>query len=113
MAALRTTKYSYNCAIPLCVTKGSNSFHTFPSNSVQREKWLKICQIRVAKSHQRVCQKHFEKSDYYTQGGIRSRLKPGVVPSLCLPFVPDIEESMDQIEHVTSPVTEVRSRPSI
>jgi hypothetical protein len=132
-AALKAKKYGFKCAIPLCVTKGSSGFHIFPSSKflIQREEWLKVCQISEAKPIQRVCKIHFESSDYHDQvhGSSMPRLKRGVVPSLFLPpaavpsvpsvtllpsiMPPDIEEFMDQTECLISPVTKVRSRPCI
>jgi hypothetical protein len=128
MATLRAKKYSFKCAIPLCATTGSTGLHNFPSNPVQREKWLKICQLPEAKTIHRVCKIHFESSDYHGQvyGASIPRLMRRVVPSLFLPpaavpsvpsvtllpsvVPPDIEEFMDQTECWNSPVTEVRSR---
>jgi hypothetical protein len=118
MAALRA-KYAHNCVIPRCVTKGSNSFHRFPTNSVQREKWLKVCQMSMAKNHHRVCQQHFEKSDYCIQAPGRvmaPRLKPGVVPSLCLPPVSSVTTEPSEPSEPSVPLVrsdQVRSRPSI
>jgi hypothetical protein len=112
MATGGATKFSSKCAVPLCATKGSSGFHIFPSNPIQREKWLKLCQLPEAKPVQRVCKIHFESSDYY-DGDKMPRLKRGVVPSLFMPPVPSIhsvsynEEPMDQIECLSSPVTKI------
>ena len=79
-----------HCCVPLCSSSAkfnsSLSFHTFPSDHQQRQKW--IVKIRrekfVISHHTRVCSRHFVSEDVVepaAEGG-RRRLKPGAVPVL-------------------------------
>jgi hypothetical protein len=100
---MSTFKRGYNpryyCAVPLCTTKGVSGFHMFPASLCLREKWLKICQISTAKSSTRVCQLHFNKSDYVIAPGtlndlnkeMRPRLRMGACPALHVPI--DLSDS--------------------
>jgi hypothetical protein len=87
-------KNSYYCSVPQCKTKGAiGRFHNFPINPDLRAKWLNICQLSKVKSTNRVCQRHFNKSDYFYAPGTlnslneerRAGLNIGALPVLHLP----------------------------
>jgi hypothetical protein len=104
-----TTHTSFYCCVPLCKTKGSAGFHSFPSNPALRAKWQNICQ--VSKANSRICHRHFKKSDYMGRfNDLESlmthrfkRLKIGTCPSLHVPnhesanYSSDSNSSMDPL----------------
>jgi hypothetical protein len=99
------------CSVPQCKRKGGAGFHQFPTNPDLRAKWLNKCQLSTAKNSSRVCQFHFNKSDYQIVPGtlndlnevMLARLKKGAVPVLHLPkneSINDSVSSMDPLKYV-------------
>jgi hypothetical protein len=83
LATKRGTRYTIHCSMPLCKTKGAGAgFHSFPTNPDLRSKWLNICQLSTAKTNKRVCQLHFEKSDYFIAPGTVNALNKEMIPRL-------------------------------
>ncbi|XP_004640377.1 DNA transposase THAP9 [Octodon degus] len=71
------------------------SFHQFPTDTVQRSKWIRAVN-RVDPRSKKIwipgpgailCSKHFQESDFESYG-VRRKLKKGTVPSLSLCKVP-------------------------
>jgi hypothetical protein len=90
----RKLYYTMYCSVPQCTTKRGATSHTFPTNPDLRAKWQKICQLSTVKQHNRVCQRHFNKSDYFYAPGTfndlnetirKARLNKGAFPSLHVP----------------------------
>lgn len=76
------------CCVPFCKMRQVKgvSFHEFPSNAEQREKWLKAVsrknfKINSTSASSVVCEKHFKPTDYL-QTKKNKRLKAGAVPSI-------------------------------
>jgi hypothetical protein len=77
----------YKCSVPLCSTKAAHGFHSFPANPDSRLKWQNICQLSKVTSHNKVCQLHFDKSDYMiapgTLNGLNEAIKPRLEKDAC------------------------------
>ncbi|KAL0129512.1 hypothetical protein PUN28_001640 [Cardiocondyla obscurior] len=80
-----------HCCVRGCSTGVSLPSHTFPKDTIMLNKWKKAVyseKIEGLTNEQLrkcvVCYKHFADTDYEAMYRLR-RLKPGVVPSLCLP----------------------------
>lgn len=79
-----------HCFVPGCGSEHGRtadiSYHEFPSDDRQREKWLKVIarkdrQPNFNSNSSRVCSRHFKDSDYKLTGTKR-RLLPDAVPSM-------------------------------
>lgn len=60
----------------------SVSFHRFPKNDVQREKWLKslgLDRMKISTST-KLCSKHFPEDSFRVRDGGRRDLKPSAIP---------------------------------
>ena len=75
--------YMKKCTVKNCDSNDSMAdikFHTFPSDSAQRQQWVIIsqrpeCEI---KKYSKMCSLHFAKNEYAGNG---YRLKKGAIPS--------------------------------
>jgi hypothetical protein len=100
VAVMKTSsKIKSKCSVPLCTSKGMGGFHNFPVYLKFRANWQNICQLSKVRAKDRVCQRHFDKSDYTTPPGsfthstltnqpllpLKPRLKTGAYPSLHVP----------------------------
>jgi hypothetical protein len=112
MATLNKNRPRFYCSVPLCKTKSIGGFHKFPTSPDLRAKWLNICQLSTAKSHNRVCQLHFDKSDYMIAPGtlndlneeMTPRLKTGACPNLLVPKDDSTNDLSDSVSS-TDPLT--------
>lgn len=60
-------------------------FHSFPTNDLARDMWLKNCHIEQTRSITKsnvVCSKHFLESDYQTPKSVRKMLSTNAVPTI-------------------------------
>lgn len=65
-----------NCCIPQCNQKPAPnvSLHMLPNNPKMLKKWKIALKISKPKVHDRVCNRHFQKSDYRLQGLSKSHI---------------------------------------
>ena len=63
MSKKNTTVRTYKCIFPGCGNVGNQGFFKFPIDINERSAWLQECHLNSASLTDRVCQKHFEKSD--------------------------------------------------
>ena len=64
-------KSNMNCCVPQCTAYHRNnpelSFHGFPSNEVQRKRWIHVLKIgKKPSKHAKVCSRHFRSKNYKT-----------------------------------------------
>ena len=73
----------------LCGVKGTRGFHTFPTDQVQRQKWLNHCGLKSIKETDKICFRHFKPDDYFPRRSDNQmlKLKRFVVPSRNIPKV--------------------------
>uniref|UniRef100_A0A2K6UJ74 THAP domain-containing protein 1 n=1 Tax=Saimiri boliviensis boliviensis TaxID=39432 RepID=A0A2K6UJ74_SAIBB len=85
------------------------SFHQFPTDTIQRSKWIRAVN-RVDPKSKKIwipgpgailCSKHFQESDFESYG-IRRKLKKGTVPSVSLYKVLKYEDTRDCRAYVTA-----------
>ena len=74
------THHWKKCAIPSYGTRGASGFHQFPTDGVQRNKWIEKCGLNKINFSSRLCSLHFNRNDY-----LKKRLKIGSIPSQNLP----------------------------
>lgn len=92
-----------HCCVLGCNTAVYLPSHTFPKDASMMSKWRKAVYSKNIKDLSDeelrkyvVCYKHFADSDYEATYKLR-RLKPGVIPSLCLNNDNDIKEPSNSI----------------
>ncbi|XP_015124830.1 uncharacterized protein LOC107046672 [Diachasma alloeum] len=80
------------CCVPQCKVKDNLnlSFHSFPSDLILRNKWMKALKLRgIYNENMKVCSQHFSLDDYIKRhdGCIpkNRRLKKNVIPSFNFP----------------------------
>ncbi|CAH0404186.1 unnamed protein product [Chilo suppressalis] len=101
------------CAVRLChnhAGKPNNNtkitFHRFPADAVIASRWIEVIQRTRSdclwQPHKTsvVCSEHFTDDDmYYTENGLRRRLKSGAVPTRCL-FLSAMDSTNIQYENI-------------
>lgn len=88
-------KMVFVCSVKGCKTEGKNGFHSFPSNILAAERWVRAIQAwnlvdrlkanKVSHSFYKVCRKHFKDTDFQLNGKGQIVVKADSTPSLFLP----------------------------
>lgn len=92
------------CIVPNCQSTGVKTFHSFPKDFVQGQKWLEainnpslnnISYTDIYKKKYKLCQKHFDENAY--MGSIlRPRLKADAIPTKNLPPPETYENELNE-----------------
>lgn len=92
---LKTKPRKFRCCVPTCPSKYSTAgLHNFPTDKERCWEWIENTKTfdfatksnKLSTSHYKVCERHFQESDYRDTAGGNKRLKKNAVPSL---YVPD------------------------
>lgn len=83
------------CCVKGCETVARNGLHSFPTNKVAAERWVKATKAfhlierlnanTLSHSFYKICRKHFVESDFTTNGKGQIVIKHESTPSLFLP----------------------------
>lgn len=66
--SIKKSKHSSYCCVPHCYNREKEglSFHGFPSNEKDKEKWEEVLKLgKPASRFIRVCSEHFTQQDFF------------------------------------------------
>ena len=88
-------KYIYNrkCIVESCDSVGENGFVKFPKDPTLKERWLQVLNLAFVRPGDRLCRRHFLKSDFG-----KTRIKRNVIPSQYLVRFASIRPKLFQAE---------------